>query len=305
MTIVKLSDTKKYIYNLAQELRANIINNSPAIFSEPLNFDPHENLKKVLHLITNLTNVRGEFYKIYFDEDMGNGAPAGNNLLLDIIAQSANCGSKLYASMLFRLVIQDAKNKLTQQEMQEFISFRFSGTQKDGSYDNTPLTLAIKTGLTQEAISLIRLGADVNQACENYGGFTPIELAVARYTYSKNIEDLHLFKELISHGARLDKEDIFGHDACSFSQNPIHKDFFDILNPISKEKHFTNIAELCESESKILFLELLDSNLKLDHQLKPVLSQEDFHLYCPQSGNENLSEESYVSSDELILLGLE
>ncbi|MCC2647032.1 MAG: hypothetical protein K0R02_1097, partial [Rickettsiaceae bacterium] len=209
---------------------------------------------------------------------------------------------KLYTSMLFRLIIEDARNKLTQQEMQEFVSFRFAGTQMDGSFDNTPLTLTIKTGLIQEAISLIDFGADVNQACINYGGFTPLELAVARYTYSKNIEDLILFKALVSHGARLDQEDIFGHTACSLSQNPIHKDFLDLLNPAYKEKQFTNMLEFCESESNILFIELLDSNLKYDLHLKPVLSREDFNLYCPK-GNEYSTDGPCI--DDVLLLGLE
>ncbi|MDF2965807.1 MAG: ankyrin repeat protein [Rickettsiaceae bacterium] len=209
-TINKLSTiqySNSNLYNLADKCSKAIASLHAATGVPAKEAEAQVNLQVIFTIIEDEANNKGDLYKYYFDEQ---GVTQGNNLLLDAIAAACHTPNKEYAKFLFQIIMADAEKKLSFEEMEAFVSFRYSGNKDAYFFDNTPLTLAIKCGLIDEAKILIEKGANVHQASELYGGFTPLHLAIARIPYSSNkAQEKGLVKLLIQKGANIQAEDNF------------------------------------------------------------------------------------------------
>lgn len=145
-------------------------------------------------------DINGDCYKIFQHSPYGN--PPGNNLLLCAIARDVN-------SQIVKLLIDDAKTKLSEQDFKECLSYQYSdlGHLKPGESEktyliNTPLTLCLKYGKYDLAIKLLQEGADPNGKDRHY--FTPLAIAcihVGLANHEKNSEIFEVIKLLAEKGA--------------------------------------------------------------------------------------------------------
>jgi hypothetical protein len=177
----------------------------------------------ISQLVNSEENKNGEFYKYYYDfavDTRAWGDPAGNNLLLLAVARAsysyAASPDKIQYIKIINFILDDAKTKLTLDELKDFVAFRFTRPSEEDPrsyyyYDNTPLTLAIKVGCINEAKKIIEYGANINQACDLYGQFTPLHLAIFRLFFSDDTNgSIELIKALMQKGANPDQCDVSG-----------------------------------------------------------------------------------------------
>lgn len=177
---------------------------------------------EIITLLMSHRNLNGEFYQYIFENGSGED-PAGNNLLLYIIAMSAfnnHARSRETIKNLVEYVVSDANNKLTYDEFSTFINLGYVNIQNQDIenikfFFNTPLSLAIKTGMIESAMVLIDNGVDVNKHFDNdNGGFYPLHLAVMRLYVFPLEQEIKLISSLISNGA-----DVFA--KSSSNQTPL------------------------------------------------------------------------------------
>lgn len=175
---------------------------------------PNDNTGSIIALIKSEQNANGAFYKYYFDTPTGFYNPAGNNILLLAIAKGAMnpVNRDTVVAPLVDAILEDARSKLTSQEFQEFISFKFTDQSPDLYYfDNTPLTLAIMAGMIDTASKLVDLGADVNATSYGQNGqYTPLHLLALRLPRTQNPAELELMAKIKAKGASLEKLDVYG-----------------------------------------------------------------------------------------------
>lgn len=130
-------------------------------------------LEEIRKLIKSPRNSQGDLYKYWFDVVGKNYFP-GNNVLLTAISRACHSLSQWHSAYVREMVLMllhDAKSKLSLQCFKAFLSFRFipinpMGENVDYYFDNTPLTLAIVTGLRDVTDKILDLGVltkdDVN-----------------------------------------------------------------------------------------------------------------------------------------------
>jgi hypothetical protein len=202
MKTEKLSSIK----NTHSTLYASILKLRDLLFNPDLiqSQRPSTNIdfEDISQLVKSEENKNGEFYKYYYDFAGATrewGDPAGNNLLLLAVARASySCAAssdKIQSIKIINFICDDAKTKLTLDELKDFVAFRFTRPSEEdpGSYyyyDNTPLTLAIKVGCINEAKKIIEYGANINQACDLNGKFTPLHLAIFRLFFLMILTDL-------------------------------------------------------------------------------------------------------------------
>lgn len=117
-------------------------------------------------------DISGEVYKHYFTEPLKIKGeycddivdPEGNTILLTAIAKACHTDDKAFAKDLALFIINDAKEKLSSENFIGFINY-IHRYEWEKYYENTPLTLSIKSGLLDVAIKLVENGGDVNIGC--------------------------------------------------------------------------------------------------------------------------------------------
>lgn len=177
-----------------------------------------EEIKKVLS-----EDKHGECYKeIYSDFNNTSSDfqdPPGNNCLLIAIAANKN--------KIAELLIDDACEKLTNEEFLEFINYRYNDPTKNSvrtdCYINTPLTLAAKYeqyGLVQK---LLNEGANPN-GTDQYGftALTVLTMQLGLVSSPKNQEIVETIKLLQDKGADLNQLDKFEHNASYYLEHDLN-----------------------------------------------------------------------------------
>lgn len=179
---------------------------------------------EISDLLSSPLNAHGEFYKYYFDSasDVWIEAwenPAGNNILLLAIARGVEntTDRDILVHELVTNILDDAARKLGREntEFQEFISFKYMyDPNEKGKYcwDNSPLTLAIKSGMIDIASRLVDMGADVNATSYgNHGNYTSLHLIALRLPFIQNPDaEFALMQKLIAKGASIEQRDSYG-----------------------------------------------------------------------------------------------
>jgi ankyrin repeat protein len=232
------------------------------------------NFEKISQLIKSEENKNGGFYKYYYDFVIDTRSwedPAGNNLLLLAIAKASDLNSsspdKIQSIKIINLILDDAKTKLNPDELKDFVDFRFTRPNEEDPqgyyyYDNTPLTLAIKVGCINEAKKIIEYGTNVNQACDLYGKFTPLHLAIFRLFFSNDTQEaIELIKSLIQKGANPDQCDVSGKTPREYL---LQEKFCEILH-IENTPRFSILSQELKKQiqksdnKKLSFLEIINN----------------------------------------------
>lgn len=178
-----------------------------------------EEIKKVLS-----EDKHGECYKEIYSDDFNSinhdfQDPPGNNCLLIAIA------AKKYK--IAELLIDDAREKLTNEEFLEFINYRYNDPTKNSvrtdCYINTSLTLAAKHeqyGLVQK---LLNEGADPN-GTDQYGftALTVLTMQIGLVSSPKNQEIVETIKLLQDKGADLNQLDKFERNASYYLEHDLN-----------------------------------------------------------------------------------
>lgn len=200
-------------------------------------------LEEIRKLIKSPLNGQGDLYKYWFDVVGKNYFP-GNNVLLTAISRACHSLSQWHSAYVHEMVLMilhDAKSKLSPQCFKAFLSFRFipinpMGENVDYYFDNTPLTLAIVTGLRDVTDKILDLGVltkeDVNiRTGEGYviknllGQVTrrnpmllsAAHLAALRLSVTKHDVDLKLLTKLHECGANFKLLDEHGHSVTDLA----------------------------------------------------------------------------------------
>lgn len=138
---------------------------------------PEPSLKDLRRIIDTDINKHGELYQYWFDASAPGIAYPGNNILLLAISRACHSVSDAHTDHIERMlsiILKDASRKLSPEQFMAFISFRFVPSKKrdfcvDYYFDNTPLTLAIKSGLIGIAQRLLQTRKlspeDINARC--------------------------------------------------------------------------------------------------------------------------------------------
>ena len=195
-------------------------------------------LDEIKDLISGPINAHGELYQYWFDHAGPGVSYPGNNVLLSAISRACHSLSDKHTQMVERMVlmiIHDARHKLAPDHFQQFISFRYMPAEDmrqhaDYYFDNTPLTLAIKSGLLRVASELIKTGAltsnDINVECgrgyvKNDSSrvindpclLTAAHLAALRFNATGLKSDFSLLQQLQTCGADFEMPDQYGNTA--------------------------------------------------------------------------------------------
>ena len=252
-----LSDIRikqKSLYSQILELERAIMHTGRGIMDDHLGYVPrdilsdeiwlHEDalrsslaLDRLKQLIESPMNAHGDLYKFWLDIPFVNQFP-GNNLLLSAISRACHSVSDehmLLVEEMVLILLSDAQSKLTPGYFKKLISFRYISSQaadspSDYFFDNTPLTLAINSGLIKVASWILNTrlltAKDINFQCgqgyiikdrlnriikENPGLLSAAHLAALRLNVTRLDIDLSLIKLLIQQDADLSLRDAYGH----------------------------------------------------------------------------------------------
>ncbi|WP_341788045.1 hypothetical protein [Rickettsia endosymbiont of Lasioglossum villosulum] len=212
-----------------------------------------EEIKKVLS-----KDKKGECYKEIYSDDFNSinhdfQDPPGNNCLLIAIA------AKKYK--IAELLIEDAREKLTNEEFLEFINYRYNDPTKNSvrtnCYINTSLTLAAKHEQYELVQKLLNEGADPN-GTDQYGFtvLTVLTMQLGLVSPPKNQQIVETIKLLQDKGADLNQLDKFERNASYYLEHDLNsgeirgKIFTDsTVARILSIRKLNNIKELGETAS--------------------------------------------------------
>jgi len=193
-------------------------------------------LEQIRELIESPLNKQGDFYKFWFDIHGKNYFP-GNNVLLTAISRACHSVSQWhseYVAEMVLMILHDARVKLSPLCFKHYLSFRFipstlEGENSDYYFDNTPLSLAIVTGLRRVVDVILELGIltkeDINIRTgsgyvikdalnriirENPMLLSAAHLAALRLSVTQLEVDLQLLMKLHECGADFTLQDEYG-----------------------------------------------------------------------------------------------
>lgn len=193
-------------------------------------------LSHIRQLLDSPLNREGDFYKFWFDIQ-GTNYFLGNHVLLTAISRACHSMSQLhtdYVSEMVLMILHDAHLKLSPLYFKHFLSFRFIPVKGecqnvDYYYDNTPLTLAIVTGLHHVTDKILEFGLlsreDMNLRTgsgyvikdlmgqiskENPMLLSAAHLAALRLSVTQLEEDLGSLMKLRTYGADFTLQDEYG-----------------------------------------------------------------------------------------------
>ena len=178
-----------------------------------------DNRSKIKTLLDSPQNGNGEFYRYWFDEESEDEwvDPVGNNIILLAIARGAfnNTDRDSVVVPMVSAILDDLASKIKSPELlSEIVSFKCR-TEKC-YYDNSPLTIAINSGMIDIACRLLEMGSDANVTCygksgKEEGKYTAAHLVILRLPFVENpSKELKVLELLKLYKADFKAQDNFG-----------------------------------------------------------------------------------------------